>query len=162
MPVTRPSQTLHIIKLKSGVRTIRYLSTLKIPSGKSTSSNLSPYLMSTKPYSMSTASVQPITRLFYTAWTSTSILLFLILWVQQISAAPVIIPKHGMRLMERAPTTTAGVVSVTTTRITIIERAPTTMAETVSVTTTKMRTMKRILVALEHKKSNKDKYYRLY
>jgi hypothetical protein len=46
-----------------------------------------------------------------------------------------------MRLIERAPTITAGVVPVTTTR---------------------MITMEKILVVLEHKEGGKDRYYRLY
>ena len=49
--------------------------------------------------------------------------------------------KRGIKLMERAPTTTARAVPVTTARIIIIER---------------------ILIALEYKESGKDKYYRLY
>ena len=43
--------------------------------------------------------------------------------------------------MERAPTTTAGAVLVITARIIIMEK---------------------ILIALEHKESGKDGYYRLY
>jgi len=46
-----------------------------------------------------------------------------------------------MRLIERAPITTAGTVPVIIVRIIIIER---------------------MLVALEHKKGGKDRYYRLY
>ena len=46
-----------------------------------------------------------------------------------------------MRLTERALTTTAKAVPVTTAKIIIIER---------------------ILVALKYKKSSKDRYYRLY
>ena len=141
MLAIRLSQTPHITKLRSGVKTIKYLSTLRIPSRKSISSNLLPHSMSIKPYSMSIISVQPITHPFYTAWTSISTLLFLTLWVQQISAAPVIIPKHGTKPMERALTTTTGAVLVTTIRIT---------------------TIKRMLVALKHKKGNKNKCYRLY
>ena len=162
MPVTRPSQILHITKLRSSVRTIRYLLTLRISSRKSTSSNLLPYLILTKPYSMSTANIQPITRPFYTAWMSTSTLLSLTSQVQQISVAPVIIPKHGMRPMERALTTTAKAVSVIITKMTTIERVPTTTAETVPVTTIKIMTIKRILIILKHKKSGKDGCYRLY
>ena len=55
--------------------------------------------------------------------------------------ALVIILKRGIRPTKRAPTTTARAVPVTTARIIIIER---------------------ILVALEHKESNKNRYYRLY
>jgi len=61
--------------------------------------------------------------------------------VQQILAAPVIILKRRIRLTERAPIITARTVPVIIARIIIIER---------------------ILVALEHKKSGKDKYYRFY
>jgi hypothetical protein len=55
--------------------------------------------------------------------------------------ALVIIPKRGIRLIERALIITAGVVPVIIIRIIIIER---------------------ILVALEYKKGSKDRYYRLY
>ncbi len=69
------------------------------------------------------------------------ILLSLTSQVQQILIALVIIPKYRTRPMERALTTTAGTMLVIITRIIII---------------------KRILVALKHKKGGKDKYYRLY
>jgi len=88
-----------------------------------------------------TASVQPIIRPFYTVWILTLTLLSLTLWVEQILAALVIILKRGMRLTERAPTITARTVLVITARIIIMER---------------------ILVASEHKKGSKDRYYRLY
>jgi len=55
--------------------------------------------------------------------------------------APVIIPKRRIRPMERAPTTTARTVPVTTARIIIMER---------------------ILVASEHKKGGKNRCYKLY
>jgi hypothetical protein len=55
--------------------------------------------------------------------------------------APVIILKRKMRLIKRALIIMAGMVLVITARIIIIER---------------------IMVALEHKKGNKDGYYRLY
>ena len=61
--------------------------------------------------------------------------------VEQILAALVIIPKRRTRPIERALIITARTVPVITARITIMER---------------------ILVALEHKKGGKDKYYRLY
>ena len=61
--------------------------------------------------------------------------------MQQILAALVIILKRRTRLIERALIITAGVVLVIIIRITIIER---------------------ILVALEYKKSGKNRYYRLY
>jgi len=61
--------------------------------------------------------------------------------VEQILVAPVIIPKRGMRPTERAPIITARTVPVTIARIIIIER---------------------MLIALEHKKGGKDRYYRLY
>jgi hypothetical protein len=95
----------------------------------------------TKLYSISTASVQLIIRLFHTAWILTSILLSLTSQVQQILAALVIIPKYRIRPTERAPIITARAVLVIITRITIIER---------------------MLVALEYKKGSKDGYYRLY
>ena len=61
--------------------------------------------------------------------------------MQQISAAPVIILKHKTRPIGRALTTTARAVLVTTARII---------------------TIKRILIISKHKKSGKDKYYRLH
>jgi len=61
--------------------------------------------------------------------------------VEQILAAPVIIPKRRTRPTERA--------------LTIIAR-------TVPVTTVRITTMERILVASEYKKGSKDRYYRLY
>jgi hypothetical protein len=61
--------------------------------------------------------------------------------MQQILAALVIISKRKTRPIERAPIMTAGAVLVTTIKITI---------------------MKRILVASEHKKGGKNRYYRLY
>jgi hypothetical protein len=60
---------------------------------------------------------------------------------------PVIITK--ITIMERALIITAKIVLVITTKIIIIERAL-------------IITMERILVALEHKKGNKDGYYRLH
>ena len=96
--------------------------------------------MLTKLYSMFTASVQPITRPFCTAWMLISILLSLTLRVQQISVVLVIILKYGMRPTKRALIITAKAVLVITVRIIII---------------------KRILVALKYKKSG-NRYYRLY
>ena len=64
----------------------------------------------------------------------------MILQVQQISTALVIIPKRKTWLIERALTTTAKAVPITTIKIIIIER---------------------ILIALKHKESNKDRYYKL-
>ena len=61
--------------------------------------------------------------------------------MEQILAAPVIIPKRRTRPTERA--------------LTIIAR-------TVPVTTVRITTMERILVASEYKKGSKDRYYRLY
>ena len=61
--------------------------------------------------------------------------------MEQILVALVIIPKRRTRLTERALTITARTVPVIIARITIIER---------------------ILVASEHKKGSKDRYYRLY
>jgi len=61
--------------------------------------------------------------------------------VEQILAALVIILKRRTRLIERAPTTIAGMVLVIIARIMIIER---------------------MLVALEYKKGSKDGCYRLY
>jgi len=55
--------------------------------------------------------------------------------------ALVIILKHRIRLIERAPTIIARAVLVIIIRIIIIER---------------------ILVVLEYKKGSKDRYYRLY
>ena len=43
-----------------------------------------------------------------------------------------------------------------------MERALTTTAKAVLVTTTKIIIIERILVALKHKEDSKDKYYRLY
>jgi hypothetical protein len=61
--------------------------------------------------------------------------------VQQILVALVIILKRRTKPTERALITTAGIVLVTTARITTIER---------------------MLVALGYKKGSKDRYYRLY
>ena len=141
MPVIRLLRILYTIKLKSSIRIIRYLLTLKIPSGKSIFSNLSPYLILTKLYSISTASVQPIIRLFCIVQTSTLILLSLTSRVQQILAALVIILKRKTRLIKRVLIITARAVPITIIKITIIER---------------------ILVALKYKKGGKDGYYRLY
>ena len=43
-----------------------------------------------------------------------------------------------------------------------MEKAPTIMARTVLVIIVRMITIKRILVALKHKKGGKDRYYKLY
>ena len=61
--------------------------------------------------------------------------------MQQISVALVIIPKHRIRL---------------------IERALTIMARAVLVTTIKIIIMERMLVASEYKENSKDRCYRLY
>ena len=42
------------------------------------------------------------------------------------------------------------------------EKALITITKTVLVTTARITTIERILVALKHKKGNKDRYYRLY
>ena len=44
----------------------------------------------------------------------------------------------------------------------LMERTLIITARAVPVTTTKIIIMERMLVALEHKEGNKDKYYRLY
>jgi len=62
------------------------------------------------------------------------------LQVEQILVALVIILKHRTRPIERAPIITARTVPVIIARIIIIER----------------------IVASEHKKGSKDRYYRLY